>query len=94
MCVLMPETATFEEIILILNPLYNDYKDSAELLLERMKFRILENKFTTLSKDLCKNIYKEKLNEEIHDERLVNLLSDTKVHCWHLSKISAEREVR
>lgn len=61
MCILVPETATFEEIILILNPLYNDYADSAKRLLERMRFRIHAHKFTKITKELSKEIYSEKL---------------------------------
>lgn len=41
MCVLMPEVAIVEEIILVLNPIYNIYKESAEKLLIRMGFKIL-----------------------------------------------------
>jgi hypothetical protein len=33
MCVLMPETASIEEVVLILNPLYNKFFESAEKLL-------------------------------------------------------------
>jgi hypothetical protein len=41
MCVLMPEVAIVEEVILVLNPIYSMHKDSAEKLLIRMGFKIL-----------------------------------------------------
>lgn len=28
------------------------------------------------------------------DEKLIELIGDTNVHCWHLAKISGDREVR
>jgi hypothetical protein len=41
MCVLMPEVSVIEEIILILNPIYNSSLVAAEALLARMGLRIV-----------------------------------------------------
>lgn len=57
----MPETAKIEESILLLNPLYLRYLDSAEKLIKRMGFRILTKKVMNLSEEKVKEIFKEKL---------------------------------
>lgn len=48
MCVLMPEVAIVEEVILILNPIYGAYFEAAEKLLFRMGFKTLNHKILTL----------------------------------------------
>ena len=40
----MPEVAIIEELILILNPIYGIYMESAERLLVRMGFKVLNHK--------------------------------------------------
>lgn len=62
MCVLMPETAKLEEVILILNPLYVNLLDSAEKLLERMNFKILSKKVVNLKEEKIEEIFREKLD--------------------------------
>ena len=59
MCVLMPEVAIVEEVILILNPIYGLYKEAAEKLLVRMGFKILSNKQITLDEETVNALYKE-----------------------------------
>src|SRR5437016_861094 len=94
MCILVPETATIEEVVLILNPLYNNFLESATKLLLRMGFKVMEHKFNVFRDAMVKDIFKEKIANWGGDMRLVEMLSNTHVHCWHLSKISADREVR
>ena len=94
MCVLMPETAKIEESILLLNPLYLRYLDSAEKLLKRMGFRILTKKVTHLSEDKAQELFKEKLALKTIDHDLIQLLLSGAIHLYHLVKISGEREIR
>ena len=90
----MPETATIEEIVLILNPLYNNHLESAQKLLDRMGFKTLQHKFVSISSEQAKEVFKEKINQWNGDNKLLEMLSNTTVHCWHLTKISADREIR
>lgn len=62
MCVLMPETATIEEVVLILNPLYNNHLDSAVELLLRMGFHVLEQRAAVLDSKDIGELFKDKLN--------------------------------
>ncbi len=48
----MPEVAIVEEVILILNPLYGAYIESAEKLLFRMGFKTLNHKVLNLDETL------------------------------------------
>ena len=62
MCILMPETATIEEICYILNPIYNEYIEEVERLLVRMSYRVLINKFIHMKTDDAKVLFKEKFD--------------------------------
>jgi hypothetical protein len=44
MCVLMPEVAIIEEVIVMLNPMYGPYIEAAKRLLSRMGFKTLQYK--------------------------------------------------
>jgi hypothetical protein len=57
----MPEVAIIEEVIIMLNPIYAVYVDSAERLLSRMGFKVLCKKSILLSEDDSANLFKEKL---------------------------------
>lgn len=94
MCVLMPETATIEEVVLMLNPLYNHLYESSLELLTRMGFKKLEHKVVNLRLPLLEDVFKNKLANNEVDQRLMELLTDQTVHMWHLTKISADREIR
>lgn len=61
MCILAPETATIEEIVLILNPLYNNFLEAATKLLLRMGFKVMEHKFIFFKSAIVKDIFKEKI---------------------------------
>jgi hypothetical protein len=61
MCVLMPEVAVIEEVILILNPVYGNYVESAERLLYRMGFKTLQHKLLTLTESDSVALFKEKM---------------------------------
>ena len=49
MCVLCPEVALIEEVIVILNPIYSAFIESAERLLFRMGFKVLKSNMMNLS---------------------------------------------
>ena len=51
MCILMPEVAIVEEVILLLNPIYGMYKEPAEKLLVRMGYKILAHKQVTIDEE-------------------------------------------
>lgn len=61
MCILMPEVASIEESVIILNPLYNNYYESADRLIKRMGFNILLHKIINLSSTDIETVFKEKL---------------------------------
>lgn len=64
MSVLTPWLAKLEEIVLVLNPQYNDSIQEVEELLVRMQYRFVNRKFVELSK---KEIY-ELLIDKFTDE--------------------------
>ena len=87
MCILMPETAIIEDVVLVLNPMYANYYDSAERLLLRMRFRILNHKLLGLQATEAKELFPDK-------EQVQGMVADKQVHVWHLAKIAGDREVR
>lgn len=62
LCVLMPEVAIIEEVIVILNPLYFGFVESAEKLIQRMGLKILNKKLLTLSEEDANNLFKDKIS--------------------------------
>eukprot|EP00347_Sterkiella_histriomuscorum_P005365 403356888 len=67
MCILMPEVATIEESVIILNPLYNVFYEQANRLLERMGFRIIKHKLLHIRPEEVEKIFDEKLSGEYKD---------------------------
>jgi hypothetical protein len=61
MCVLMPEIATIEEVVVILNPIYSNYYEAAKKLLERMGFMTIQHKLVHLSVEDAEALFKERL---------------------------------
>lgn len=57
----MPEVALIEEVIVILNPIYEGFIESAERLLNRMGFKTLCKKNITLTEEDAATLFKEKL---------------------------------
>jgi len=104
LCVLMPEVAVIEEVILVLNPIYTSKLEAAETLLQRMGFHIVNKKNLSLSGEEAKELFKEKSdNDSLHvsssmtstgGDKLAAFLTDTSLWAWHLTKISGDREVR
>jgi len=104
LCVLMPEVAVIEEVILVLNPIYTSKLEAADTLLQRMGFRVVNKKNLSLSAEEAKELFKEKSEaESLHvsssmsglgGEKLAAFLTDTSLWAWHLTKISGDREVR
>ena len=64
MCVLMPEVASIEESVVILNPIYNTYKQQALRLMERMGFKVVRENFHKLSREQVENIFHEKISTD------------------------------
>ena len=100
----MPEISVIEEVILMLNPIYDAYFESAERLLSRMGFKTMFHKLITLSDEDSANLFKEKVGDISVDhstsysftngEKLSKFLGGSQVHMWHLTKLSGDREVR
>jgi hypothetical protein len=66
MCVLMPECAIVEEIIIILNPLYCNFKESASKLIQRMGFKVLNQTSITLDEETAIDLFKEKTSPNVN----------------------------
>ncbi|CDW75782.1 UNKNOWN [Stylonychia lemnae] len=64
MCILMPEVASIEESVLLLNPLYNTQYEHAVKLLERMNFLIIRQKFINFQAQDVEDIYRDKLSQK------------------------------
>lgn len=62
MCVLMPEVAIIEEVIIMLNPIYNIFIEAIDSLLFRMGFKTLNRKLTTITDGEAHALFKEKIN--------------------------------
>ena len=76
MCILMPETATIEEVVLLLNPVYNNLIESSMELLKRMGFVTLEHKVVNMRRNIVEDLFKDRAAMYEDDSRLVELLTD------------------
>lgn len=103
MCILMPEVAIVEEVILLLNPIYAMYKEPAEKLLVRMGYKILAHKQITIDEETSNALQRESsvsrddsMNSAGSNvsEKLSKYLQGAVVEVWHLTKLSGDREVR
>jgi hypothetical protein len=91
-----PRVAAVEEIVLVLNPLYNDRLADAEALLVRMQYRFVRSVKRLLSHDDAQRLLEDKFGEEAMAEgpKLIRAFAHRDVHLFHLSKIAADREAR
>lgn len=95
-CTFAPQIANIEEIILVLNPIYNDLiADSFELLV-RMGFNILKHKQIQFKNenDIIE-IFGEKIDMNSSDGKIfISQMTCDECHVFHLMKTAGDKEVR
>ena len=91
-----PQVAAVEEIVLVLNPLYNDRLAEAEALLVRMQYLFVQRAKRVLRADEAERLLSDKFGGDTLAEgpRLIRAFTGREVHLFHLSKIAADREAR
>lgn len=95
--VFAPTVAQMEDVILILNPMYNyEYVDAAFELLLRSGFSILKHQFVEADEALVEALFLEKYGTEYEEcfKLYHRLLGCNGLHVFHLAKVAADRECR
>lgn len=91
-----PRVAAVEEIVLVLNPAYNDRLADAEALLVRMQYLLVQTAKRTLSAEEARRLLEDRFGQEVMPDgpKLIRAFAHRDVHVFHLSKIAADREAR
>jgi hypothetical protein len=93
-----PQVAAHEEIVLVLNPLYNDRRAEAEALLVRMQYMFVKTEARVLRAGEASHLLGDKFGgagtEGGPVKKLIGAFTGREVHLFHLSKVAADREAR
>jgi len=91
-----PSVAAVEEIVLVLNPVYNDRRADAEALLVRMQYLFVKAAAKVLAADEAERLLEDKFGKQPMEAgpKLIEAFSHREVHVYHLCKIAADREAR
>ena len=93
LCIFSPALGNIQEVCLILNPIYNKVIDAAIEVLVRADFKILQYQKRRLTELQATDLVGFKFSFEDGQHLVYNLRSE-EVHCFHLAKLAADREVR
>ena len=92
-CIFAPSLGNIQEVILLLNPMYNAIVEHAIEVLIRASFTILAHEFKEIKDFQAEDLFAAKYGPD--DARLIlENFSDQPVHCFHLAKIAGDREIR
>ena len=93
-----PQVAAHEEIVLVLNPLYNDRRSEAEALLVRMQYMFVKTETRVLRASEATRLLGDKFGDAGEEDgpakKLIGAFAGREVHLFHLSKVAADREAR
>ena len=94
-CMFAPECAALQEVVLVLNPMYNDILDDAFELIVRQGFQILRHEQKLLSSDEVKELFQAKVNFNTSDGlRFLETMTLGGAHIFHLVKKAGDMEMR
>jgi hypothetical protein len=93
---LAPKVSAVEEIILVLNPLYNDRVQEASALLVRMQYLFVKTARKQLERAEAEQLLGDRDAESAMPQgsRLIEHFTCAEVHLFHVSKVAAAREAR
>jgi hypothetical protein len=72
MCIFLPQIAQLQDSLLILNPVYKDHVNDARLLLQRMKFQIVDEQTVSINKEEACDLFGSRYN---FDHRILDLFA-------------------
>ena len=95
-CVFAPQIASIQEVVFVLNPIYNEIVDDAFELILRAGFSMLMHKFVAFYEDEVHKLFGDKFNPDVNEQvrELQASLCGQHMHIFHLTKIAGDREVR
>ena len=89
-----PSLSQLEELILLLNPLYNHLVAEVEEILVRMQFCFVNKKVIQLNTEQARNLLSDKFPTGKKMDRLVSILESGDTYVYHLTKHVALKELQ
>ena len=93
LCIFAPSLGNIQEVVLLLNPIYNHMVEHAIEVLIRASFVILMHEVKELKDFQAEDLIGVKYGYPDCHPILDNFKGEP-VHCFHLAKIAGDREIR